>query len=44
MELQTGPGYLQTPILKRKKLVWVAVTFLIPIVIGIIYDIAKSLY
>jgi len=42
MEFQTGPGYLQKPSIKRKKLIWIVVTLFIPIVIGIIYDIVKS--
>lgn len=44
MEFQTGPGHLQIPSLKRRKLIWIVVTFLIPIFIGIVYDLVKSVF
>ncbi|THU32546.1 hypothetical protein FAM09_27540 [Niastella caeni] len=44
VELQTGPGYLQIPMLKRKKLSWILSVIIIPLLLGFIYDILKSFF
>lgn len=44
VELQTGPGYLQIPMLKRKKLNWILSVIIIPLLLGFIYDVLKNTF
>ena len=42
VELQSGPHYLQSTVAKRKKLKWIITAILIPLILGLIYDLLKN--
>ncbi|WEK35525.1 MAG: hypothetical protein P0Y53_23795 [Candidatus Pseudobacter hemicellulosilyticus] len=42
VELQTGPNYHQIPVKNRKKITFILVAILIPLLLGLIYDLGKS--
>lgn len=44
IELQTGPNYLQKPKVNRNKAQWILVTIILPLILGLVYDLIKSFF
>lgn len=44
IELQTGPGHQRLPSKRRKKIQWLTVTIILPLILSAIYDIIKSTF
>lgn len=42
VELQTGPDYKRVPNLRRKKIQWLTVSVILPLILSLIYDVIKS--